>query len=149
MTFFDPNKPDDIALLHKSVRDSDELDAIASKVEYEVISFYRQRKRSTYADFFKWEHGADPSRGFLVRLIGYDQDSPENSDEGLKDALRRTIAEVVSATLQNYTSESVASIRQGQRSVTYRGASPDWRTWPDGWNRLLTGYDAREAVYGI
>lgn len=153
MTFFDPSNPSDLSLLHSSVRDHDELYDVADKVEYEVLDRYRQRdmeRVSTYEAFFEYEFGRDPNDEIKVRLVGYDAETPEDSEAGLKEALRRTIAEVVSWVLRNYDTQSdVSSIQQGQRSITYSGNAPTWESFPDGWDRYLKNYDASIKSYGI
>lgn len=153
MTFFDPSNPSDLSLLHSSVRDHDELYDVADKVEYEVLDRYRQRdmeRVSTYEAFFEYEFGRDPNDEIKVRLVGYDAETPADSEAGLKEALRRTIAEVVSWVLRNYDTQSdVSSIQQGQRSITYSGNAPTWESFPDGWDRYLKNYDASIKSYGI
>ena len=153
MTFFDPTKPEDISLLHSSVRDHEELFDVSDRVEYEVLERYKQRdmeRVSTYEAFFEYEFGRDPSQEIKVRLVGYDAETPADSEEGLKEALRRTIAEVVSWVLRNYDTQSdVSSIRQGSRSITYSGNAPTWESFPRGWDRLLKNYDASIKNYGI
>lgn len=148
--FFNPNNEDDLNLINSKVRDHPELASVASQVEWEVIDAYRQRDqgRTNWNAFFELERGGDPSRGLKVRLIGYDPDNPEKSDEGLKEALRRTIADIISKTLIDYDRTGAISEQQGNRSITYARAS-SWREWPSGWRYRLTNYDARTATYGI
>lgn len=149
--FFDSSSQDDLNLLHESVREHDELDHIIDKIEYEVISHYTQRRGGAMGleeAFFATESGGDPTSEIQVRLIGYDSEEPEKSDDGLKEALRRTVAHIASEVLQSYdTDKRVQSIRQGQRSITYSASSPE--QWPAGWERYLSNYDAREGLYEI
>jgi hypothetical protein len=151
--FFNSASQSDKDLLHKSVRDHDELELLVDKVEHEIIDAFKQRDMqslSTYEAFFEYEFGRDPSKDIKVRLSGYDEDDPASSDSGLKEALRRTIADVVSWALRNYdNSHNVRSIQQGQRSVTYATVIPSWRDWPSGWDNMLHNYDARISTYGI
>lgn len=153
-TFFNTENPNDLALLHADVREATELDRLAEQVEYEVILFYKQRDMqgiATYQDFFRYEAGASPLTGIKVRLVGYNESDPAKSEPDLKEALRRTIAEVLSYQLRNYeNANGVASQSQGNRSVTYTsGQPPTWRNFPHGWNLYLRNFDARIQGYGI
>lgn len=152
--FFDPSSQDDLQLLHEDIRQHSELVNVVSQVEWEIInSAFTQREgqnRGVWQDFFEYENGNNPNNELLVRLVGYDQDTPSNSEADLKEALRRTIARVVSWVLRDYSNpQNVSSISQGQRSVDYAGRVPDWQDWPDDWDRLLHNYDARIPNYGI
>lgn len=119
------------------------------KVEYEILDYYSQRP-SVPLTLRTGRENLYTSNEISVRLIDYDQDTPEDSPADLKDALRRTIADVASWVLRNYdTSQGVGQITQGKRSITFMGSAPDWRQWPDGWQRYLKNYDDREAVYSI
>jgi hypothetical protein len=153
-TFFDTTDINDQELLHKDVRLSEELDVMANLAENDVIEFYRQRDMqslSTYQDFFRYEAGASPLTGIKVRLVGYNEAEPENSHPDLKEALRRTIAEVLSYRLRNYDNQTgIMSQSQGNRSVTFTAGTPaSWRDFPHGWNLYLRNYDARIQGYGI
>ena len=151
--FFDPNDVNDRYLLHSSVRDHDELALAVDKVEWEIIDAFTQRDSqgiATYDAFFKYESGADPFEDLKVRLVGYNADDPGDSDDGLKEAMRRTIADIVSGILRDYDNpQGVGSITQGKRSISYSGSIPSWRDWPSGWDRKLRNYDARLQNYGI
>lgn len=155
-TFFNPAS--DLNLIHADVRDNPELSNVIDKVEWEVLDAFSQRDRqglTTVQAFFEYESGRDPNDEILVRLVGYDQAEPSDSEEGLKEALKRTIANIASDILQSYDGQrGVQSVRQGQRSVSYGSASgggvvPTWRDWPSGWDRYLGNYDARIKAYGI
>lgn len=149
--FFNPST--DQALLHSSVRNSDELSTIVDQVEWEILNAYSQRDMEaigTYEAFFEYEFGRDPTDEIKVRLFGYNADDPANSEAGLKEALKRTIALVVSKLLRNYDNQdNVQSIQQGKRSVTYAGMVPTYTSFPTGWDRFLKNYDARYSSYGI
>jgi len=153
MAFFDPNNADDVALLQSSVRTSAELDNMASRIEWEVIDAFKQRDMQglgTYDAFFKYESGSDPNDEILVRLIGYDETTPDDSEAGLKEALRRTIADIISWALIDYNNnKNVTSLRQGNRAVTFGGMAPTYDQFPSGWDRRLKNYDARIKPYGI
>ena len=147
--FFDTSNQSDIDLLHSSVRDNDELANIVDQVEWEMIDFFTQRPEMPIYFRSGLENLSSLNR-IRVRLIGYNEDDPENSSEGLKEAFRRAIAYVVSEVVRNYNNTlNATSIRQGQRSVTYNGTVPSVKDWPSGWKRFFKNYDDREAVYSI
>ena len=148
-TFFDPSKKEDLDLLHSSVRDDDELTNVVNKVEYEMIDHFRQRPDIPVYFRSGFENLSSQNR-IKVRLIGYSEDDPSQSNTDLKEALRRSIAHVVSYILRNYDNlVGAQAMRQGQRSVTYKGVIPDVDKWPDGWKSYLRNFDDREAHYSI
>ena len=147
--FFDINEPADLNLLHSSIRTDDELSNTVEKVEWEMIDFFTQRPDLPIYFRSGLENLSSLNR-IRVRLIGYNEDDPENSKPELKEAFRRAIAYVVSDVIRNYNNVvNATSIRQGQRSVTYNGKVPDVKDWPSGWKRFFKNYDDREAVYSI
>lgn len=153
-TFFDVNKEQDLNLLHESVRGNVELPTTVDNIEWEIIDFYSQRDMqgiATYDNFFKYELGVMPGSEIKVRLAGYNSESPADSDAGLKEAMRRTISDILSMVLRNYDNDSgIASQSQGNRAVTFAtGSATGWRSWPRGWNRKLSNYDAKIQPYGI
>ena len=151
--FFDVENADDLKLLHKSVRANDELEDIVEQVQWQIIESFSQRDMqglTTYEAFFKYESGVNPRDVIKVRLLGYNEDAPEQSEAGLKEAFRRTIAKIASWALRNYSNpQQVSRIRQGQREVEYSGIVPNWQDFPKGWDRLFKNYDARIQAYGI
>ena len=147
--FFDIENQADLNLLHSSVRDNDELANIVDQVEWEMIEYFRQRPDMPLYFRSGLENLSSLNR-IRVRLIGYNEDDPEDSSDELKEAFRRAIAYVVSDVIRNYNNVvNATSIRQGQRSVTYNGKVPDVKDWPSGWKRFFKNYDDREAVYSI
>lgn len=151
--FFDVDNADDLKLLHQSVRTNSELETIIEQVQWQIIEAFSQRDMqglTTYEAFFKYEFGVNPRDVIKVRLLGYNESEPEESQAGLKEAFRRTIAKVVSWVLRSYTNpQEVSRIKQGQREVEYSGAVPTWQDFPKGWDRLFKNYDARIQAYGI
>ena len=147
-TFFDI--PQDENLLHSSVRANDELQNVIDNVEYEILDYYKQRP-SIPLTLQTGRENLYTTNEIQVRLIDYDNDNPENSEADVKEALKRTIADVASWGLRNYdnTQGGVQSIQQGKRSITYMGSAPSWRDWPSGWNARLKNFDDREALYSI
>ena len=147
--FFDTAEADDLALLHSSVRTDDELDNVIANVEYEILDYYKQRP-SIPLQLRVGRENLYNVNEVSVRLLDYNQDVPANTTQQLKDALKKTIAEVASWVLRNYSnSQNVASIQQGKRSVSYYGLSPSWKDFPSGWNRWLKNFDDKEARYSI
>lgn len=147
--FFDVTVQDDLDLLHSAVRNDSELDNVIANVEYEILDYYKQRPSIPLGLQVGRENLYNTNQ-VSVRLLGYDQDNPANSTQQLKDALKKTIAEVASWVIRNYnTPQNMQSIRQGKRSLSYHGRSPSWRDFPDGWQRWLSNFDDREARYSI
>lgn len=147
--FFDISKQSDIDLVHASVRDSEEVPNVINQVEWEMIEYFRQRPDMPLYFRSGLENLSSLNR-IRVRLIGYNEDNPEESTPELREAFRRAIAYVSSDILRNYDNTmKVSSISQGERSVTYSGRVPDVKDWPNGWKRFFKNYDDREAVYSI
>jgi hypothetical protein len=146
----------DLSLIHSDVREHPELSNVIDRVEWEILDAFSQRDLqglTTVQAFFEYETGRDPNDEILVRLAGYDQASPTDSEDGLKEALRRTIANIANELLRGYDRErGVQSVRQGQIAIMYgtpSGYVPSWTDWPSGWDRFLKNYDARIKPYGI
>lgn len=152
-TFFDTNAQNDLDLLHSSVRSHNELDNVVEQVEWKILDHYKQRKGlgvANNADFFRYESGSDPDNEIKVRLVGYDQDTPADSEDDLKEQLRRAIGKAASWVLRNYDNpQGAQSITQGKRSVSYGVTVPDWEQFPSGITGLLKNFDARISAYGI
>jgi hypothetical protein len=148
--FFDTSSQDDLDLLHSSVRSDSELDNVVNEVEYQILDYYKQRP-SVPLRLQTGRENLYTTNEISVRLIDYDDDNPSNSPQELKDALKRTIAEVTSWVIRNYDNPqgNVKSIGQGERSIEFMGAAPSWQKWPDGWRRWLKNFDDREALYSI
>lgn len=151
--FFNIENADDLDLLHASVRDNAELGTVVDKVEWEIIDAFTQRDMQglgTYQAFFDYEFGQDPNTELEVRLVGYNKETPAESNAGLKQAMRRTIADIASWAIRNYDNDNnVLNIKQGQRSITYSGVVPVYNDFPQGWDRRLSNYDARYKQYSI
>lgn len=146
--FFNTSNAEDLNLLHSTIRDHDEIEKVVDKVEWEVINHYKQRPQNR-GRIRSGKENLGTVNTIEVMLIDFNEETPTDSPAGLKDALRRTIADVVSWILRNYSNDqAVKSKRQGQRSVTFHGV-PDARQWPSGWSYRLKNYDDREAVYAI
>ena len=150
--FFNIEDQNDLNLLHSSVRGNKELGTVVEKVEWEVIDAFKFRdmqQRSNWDAFFEYESGADPNDEIKVRLIGYDADNPSDSIAELKDALRRTIADITEWILLGYDKTSdVKSERLGRWAVTY-GRVPGYKDFPSGWKNRLKNFDASWETYSI
>lgn len=148
-TYFDLAAAADVLLLHESVRDHNELARIASAVETDVINHYRERNergldRYTYYGSPTVAPFVTSDGKYIVWLDGYKEDADE-ADTRLKDALRRTIADVVSHRLRYYDEErGVQSWTQGRVSVTFSGGGRDTE-WPKGWSRRLAEFNLNPA----
>jgi hypothetical protein len=135
MAWFDVNS--DQNLLHESVRGMDDLINIAARVEELVIEHYRT--------------GNDP---IGVSLTGWDND-PAQADAGLRNVMKRTIADVISYVGRNYNNlPGVVSQRQGNRSISYVGMAgsgtlPTYQDFPSGWQWRLRRYSLKEEMYAI
>jgi len=147
--FFDTSEQDDLDLLHSSVRTDSELDNVVANVEYEILDYYKQRP-SIPILLQTGRENLYTTNEIQVRLLDYDNDTPSDSEQELKDALKKTIAEITSWVIRNYNnSQNVDSIKQGKRSISYYGLSPSWKDFPSGWQRWLKNFDDREALYSI
>lgn len=150
MPYFDPAILSDVNLLHSSVREHSELSNVAAQVEYDVIDHYTEEyPRLKNTSYKSTTYDPDAPIRTVVKLHGYDKD-PEKAESNLKEALRRTIATVISATLKQYDNErNLQSERLGNRSYSYAGKIPTKDDWPNGWDRRLSKFDNRDVVYGL
>lgn len=147
--FFDPADADDLLLLHKAVRTNTELTNVINNVEYEILDYYKQRP-SIPLSLRTGRENLYSTNEITVRLLHYNNTTPASSEQDVKDALKKTIAEVASWVLRNYDNEGkVSSVSLGRFSASYTGAMPTWREFPSGWNRWLGNFDDRQAVYSI
>lgn len=150
MPYFDPSNAADKNLLHADVRDHAELANVAGQIEHEVIEHYREE----YPRFPQTGYRSstfDPDGPLVTRVFlhGYDED-PAEAEANFKEALRRTIAELVSFALRVYDNEiGIQSKRRGGRSESYAGRIPTKDEWPGGWDHRLILYDNTEVVYGL
>lgn len=148
MPYFDHTDSNDTALLHSDVRTHSELENVSEQVEWEVIDHYREEwPELDQGDYTTYD--PDVAIQTTVKLHGY-ADDPDNASANLKQALRRTIADVVSNVLRQYDNErGIQSHQLGNRSETYAGEIPTKDDWPDNWNHRLARYDNRDPVYGL
>ena len=147
--FFDINPVADQSLLHSSIRDDAELQNVVDQVEWEIIDYFRQRE-SLRSDIVSGKENLTSTQSINVMLIGYDQATPTDSRDDLQEALRRTIADITTWVLRNYSNpQGVQSKSLSKRSYTATGVIPTWREWPDGWKSKLRNFDAKIPSYGI
>lgn len=131
--YFDPQERSDELLLHSTVRSHDEIEPVSLAVEREVLRYYMER---------------DPDTETLeVKLKDWDSD-PANVEPQLAQALKETIAYVVSWRLQHYDEiQNVKSESLGEYSVEYAGESNPY--WPEGWDERLGLWDEREVAWYV
>jgi len=153
-TYFDSADANDTALVHPSVRTHAELANVASQVEYEVIQVYTFKVNRAASMYSLQASGIQssatekpyfyPSEDYVVYLNGFKPDAGDaNVSALLKDALRRTIADVVSHRLFNIDSAggNVIEEQRGRRRIKY--AEGKDAEWPENWDRRLTTFDLR------
>lgn len=134
MAWFDDTA--DAHLLHASIREHPELDNAIEKAEYDLFQVYTELERDE-----------EDEEELVVKLRGYDDD-PEEADEALVEAVKRTIAELVSNRLRAYDQfREIQSQRQGQRSETFFRESPAWDAFSKNWNFRLRVFDMRKKLY--
>jgi len=145
--YFDLSDAADLLLLHSSVRDHDELARVSLEVETDVINQFRERN-TRGADFYQY-YGSSLAAPFVtsdskyvIWLDGYKEDADDAAvDTRLKDALRRTIADVVSHRLRYYDEEQgISSFTQGRVSIAYTGGTRNNR-WPAAWSSRLAEFN--------
>lgn len=146
-TYFDPTDPEDLKLLPVALRDQEDLAEVAARVEAEVIAEYEV---STYDG----SSGAgvdtsdrlDPAAVMVadyryVCLRGYAVDSTD-ADAGLKEALRKEIAELLRRRLwQSRREDGVRFAIDSDRQRQYRANAED--RIPESFGFWLRNYDIR------
>lgn len=148
-SYFDISSAADLFLIHSSVRDHCELSQMAASVEDEIISQYRERNVGGYTEYpyYSSQTGTPYTTTdgkYIIWLDGYKVDADE-ADTRLKDAMRRTIADVISHRLKHYDDEpGIKSWTQGRRSVVYAGDGIDAH-WPKSWNKRLIEFNLNPA----
>lgn len=123
MSYFD--LPSDSDLIATDLQGHPRLQTVASGVEADILLRYRS------------DEGA-------IQLEGYDSD-PAAADEMLRDALKRTIADVANHRIRHERDTSDMSTSDGRRS-----RSPDARfdpDWPKRWDSRLASFDQRPAPW--
>lgn len=140
-TYFNASDEADKLLISEEVRAHSDLYSVAAQVEMEVIEYF-----TSYCTVSAPVTGAEVVEK-TVELRGYNADSAL-AEAGLKDALRRTIADVVSHRLQYYdTDETLTSVRRGSRAWTRENGAVN-KDWPKNrWDWRLIPYDKRDPIY--
>lgn len=140
-TYF--NSISDYTLLTPGLRHDSTLATVSEQVEHEVIARYREFVGND------WQTLPDnvvvDADRYAVMLRGYQPDS-DDAEAKVKDALRRTIARVVShrlSALQTGAEAGVTAWSEGARSRSYgRAIDPDW---PRNWQSLLVPFMLRKS----
>lgn len=131
----------DLGLLHPDVQASDRLVEVSAQVEAEVIGKYRTHVGNDY--YPRPRDVVISSNNYVIMLRGYVADA-DNANSELKDALKRTIAKVISHRLMMEMTDSeqgVTSWTDGARSRTYSKAQDT--QWPSRWRSLLVPFELR------
>lgn len=128
-TFFTfTGDPNDSALLHHSVRSHTEAQNVVDAVERDILSYFTR--------------GVSDTSQF-VALEGYDDDTPADTDAGLKADLKYTIGEVASHRLRYLDDDPKATLAvRGARTVGRKAGALD-PMWPSGWERRLVKRQTR------
>lgn len=140
-TYFSPSA--DYALLDPSLRQDSSLESVSGQVEHEVIARYREFVGNDWQTLP--ENVVVDADRYAVMLRGYQPDS-DDAEAKVKDALRRTIARVVSHRLSSMRTGAEAGVTawsEGARSRSYGHAiDPDW---PRNWQSLLVPFLLRKS----
>lgn len=151
-TYFDYSDSDDTALLHSYVRTHTELEQVANEVEYEIIEMYTfPTPTQPYIENFGDTYFSDEKPYYhttsdhIVWLNGYRPDADDTlTNPLLKEAMRRTIAKVVSHRLLHYDYWArIKREKRGRREVEYETQND--KMWPDAWDALLVAFDLRPS----
>jgi hypothetical protein len=151
-SFFDATNTAHTALIVRSVRTHTDLATEAAKAERDVIMFYtlRQAPNEMWNTYFYTGRGFPKGNGVYVCLEGFDSDADDVTDTELKDALRDTIADVLSWRLSRYGESpllSSVSTAKGSSKVFHEYANGDFP--PRDWNWRLSRWDLRPPTYTI
>lgn len=146
-TYFDPTNAEDLKLLPVALRDQQDLADIAARVEAEVIAEYEV---STYdapsGVAVDTASSLDPAAVKVadyryVCLRGYAVDSAA-ADAGLKEALRKEIAELLRRRLwQSRREDGVRFAIDSDRQRQYKPGAED--RIPESFGFWLRNYDVR------
>jgi hypothetical protein len=148
--YFDPDQPDDLRLvMPRELRESVDVADIALSVEKEVIEQFQQRITT-----HEWNVRLDPvgypanlERRIFVMLEGYHPDA-DQAYGPLRDALKRTIADVVSWRIQMHRRDRAMIVEtQGDRNRSYRRDAGE--LFPSQWEWRLRIFDLRQPPAAI
>lgn len=151
------NVADDADLVSPDVRSSQDLQTVAEQAEKDVIRFYTRKEpgdASGWRTTFPEGTEVNAALGLHVYLLGYETDADdEDTDDDLKDALKRTIADVTSWRLQqnklgfNVLAKSDGLGGQNRRGREFRADALD--KFPPGWNWRLRSFSTLETLWSI
>jgi hypothetical protein len=151
-TYFDSTQATDKNLLPPEFRSAADLANVAADVEKDVIGHYTEHGRDTLfrasRDFSQPGEQVNENLSLWVRLRGYKADAAHaDVDPDLRDALKRTIADVITWRLRQHNADPLmASESSDQRSKTWRDSAV--YTFPRSWDRRLRNFDLTEPVWG-
>jgi len=144
------NTGTDTALLHPSVRTHAELANIAAAAEYDVIQAYTYRVKGKSFNSQVQIQPDGPyyytTEDYVVYLDGFNPDADHaNVSALLKEALQRTIADVISHRILNINSAggSILEEKRGRRTIKYADAKD--LLYPEDWDSRLASFDLRPA----
>ena len=155
-TYFDSTAQADKNLLPPEFRAATDLANVAADAEKDVIEQYAARSHySWYTARVNVNEGGAPelvntNLGIYVFLRGYKADAAHvDVDPDLKDALKRTVADVITWRLRQHNADPLVA---SQSSVD--GKSTTWRDsavylFPRGFDRRLRRFDLRELCWGM
>jgi len=152
--YFDTSDAADTGLLHPSIKTHADLSRVASAAEYDVIQAFTFKVNGAASVYSLQASGIQssatenpyfyPTEDFVVYLNGFKPDADDsNTSALLKDALRRTIADVITHRLFNIDSAggNVIEEQRGRRRIKYAEAKD--ADWPDNWDQRLATFDLR------
>lgn len=142
----------DKTLLPPEQQNYSDLAALATDVEADVIQQFTVRVTDTWYTIPSLvaaggvQVGA-AAFGLYVMLLGYTVDAA-TADADLKDALKRTVADVVSWRIERrMRGQALAS--SGVQGVSRAYIEASAGLWPRGWDRRLRRFNLRVPVWGI
>lgn len=154
-TYFDATAPADKALLPPEQQSYTDLAALAVDVEQDVINEYTARAHYWFytarlmASLEGTPEPVNTALSLYVYLRGYKVNSADVAvDVDLKNALKRTIAEMISWRIsRRIRGETLAS--QSVQGVSRAYLAATAALWPKGWDRRLRHFDLREPCWGM
>lgn len=147
--YFDWTDDNDLALLRKKSRESEDLETLAPQVEADVIEYYTTAVdpllRGWYASPYRAATQIETGSNRWVFLRGYTLDAADPTcDPALKLAMKRTIATVIEWRLAQQHKDPLVQTAAGQQAATttYRPDAND--PFPLNWDRWLASFNTRE-----
>lgn len=149
-TFFNATSTSDLSLIVRTVRAHQDLAIVATQVESDVIEQYtlRQNPSDDYTTQFYTGRGFAKGNGMYVHLLGFDPDASLVTDTDLVQALKWTIADVVSWRLIQYN-ENPMLLGEGAPRGTSKSFNENAfdKFPPKDWDYRLRRWDLRPPLY--